>query len=97
MPVVNSASALGEAVGKLIEDEIENTLKPICEKDGYYFDRGGIRPEKRSGVKLFMINRSGNTYQLDGVIENSNGDPIVILESKGCKFQKLLKKFLDNV
>jgi len=88
MPVVNSASALGEAVGKLIEDEIESTLKPICEKDGYYFDRSGIRPDKRSGVKLLMINRSGNTYQLDAVIENSSGDPIVILESKYLRYKK---------
>ena len=49
---------------------------------------GGIRPGKRSGVKLFMINRSGNTYQLDGVIENSQGDPIVILESKYLRYKK---------
>ncbi|MCU0645368.1 MAG: hypothetical protein MUC94_14070 [bacterium] len=88
MAVVNSASALGEAIGKLIEDEIEKTLKPVCEKDGYVFDRGGARPEKRSGLKLSMLNKSGNAYQLDAVIENSDGSPIVILESKYLRYKK---------
>ena len=32
MPVVNSASALGEAIGKLIEDGIEHILKPVCDE-----------------------------------------------------------------
>ena len=88
MAVVNSASALGEAIGKIIEDEIEKTLKPVCEKDGYFFDRGGTRPEKRSGLKLSMLNKSGNSYQLDAVIENSDGSPIVILESKYLRYKK---------
>lgn len=88
MPVVNSASALGEAVGKLIEDGIENILKPVCEELNYIFDRGGYRPDKRTGVKLSMINRSGNSYQLDGVIETSAGQPVVIIESKYLRYKK---------
>lgn len=49
MPVKNTASALGEAVGKLIEDEIERTLRPICGTVGYVYDRGGSRPSARRG------------------------------------------------
>jgi hypothetical protein len=88
MAVVNSASAIGEAVGKLIEEEIENTLKPICKNLNYRFDRGGLRPERRKGVKLSMVNKSGNIYQLDGVIETSDGKPVVILESKYLRYKK---------
>lgn len=88
MTVVNSASALGEAVGKLIEDEIQNILKPLCSSRGYYFDRGGLRPEKRKGIQLSMINKSGNRYQLDAVIETSDGKPIIIIESKYLRYKK---------
>lgn len=88
MPVVNSASALGESIGKLIEDELENTLKPICDKVGYLYDRGGVRPGRRPGVKLQMVNKSGNVYQLDAVIENADGSPIIILESKYLRYKK---------
>jgi len=88
MVVVNSASALGEAIGKLIEDEIENTIKPICVPRGFYYDRGGTRPDKRTGLKLQMINKSGNLYQLDGVIENPDGTPIIIIESKYLRYKK---------
>src|SRR3990172_6666856 len=88
MTVVNSASALGEVVGKLIEDEIERIIRPICGANGYVYDKGGRRPEKRVGVKLTMINRSGNAYQLDGVIELPDGSPIVLLESKYLRYKK---------
>jgi hypothetical protein len=88
MLVKNPASALGEAVGKLIEDELEQTLALVCSQHGYIYDRGGERPAKRKGVKVSMINKSGNIYQLDAVIENSKGEPIVILESKYLRYKK---------
>lgn len=88
MAVVNSASALGEAIGKIIEDEIERTLNPLCIEKGYYFDRGGARPEKRKGVKLQMVNKSGNFYQLDGVVETPDDKPIIIIESKYLRYKK---------
>ncbi len=88
MTVKNPASALGEAIGKLIEDELERTLSPLCSERGFIYDRGGQRPSKRKGVKVTMVNKSGNVYQLDGVIENSVGEPIVILESKYLRYKK---------
>ncbi|MEW5995834.1 MAG: hypothetical protein AB1744_15770, partial [Candidatus Zixiibacteriota bacterium] len=75
MPVSNFASALGEAVGKLVEDHLEYLLRPICETRGFVFDRGGGKPLK-------MINSSGNTYQLDGVIRDRKKKPLILLESK---------------
>jgi hypothetical protein len=88
MKVSNWASALGETIGKLIEDEIERTLKPVCTAKGYYYDRGGPRPGIRSGKKLQMVNHSGNTYQLDAVIENPERWPVVLLESKYLRYKK---------
>lgn len=88
MPVRNTASALGEAIGKLIEDEIERILQPICQQHNYTYDRGGLRPDKRKGKTLFMVNASGNKYQLDGVIENPDGKPVVLLESKYLRYKK---------
>jgi len=88
MPVKNTASALGEAVGKLIEDEIERVLRPICETLGYVYDRGGPRPSTRRGKTLRMLNASGNEYRLDAIIENPEGKPIVLLESKYLRYKK---------
>jgi hypothetical protein len=88
MQVKNVGSALGEAIGKLIEEELERTLRPICESRGYIYDRGGQRPEKRKGIKLTMVNKSGNEYQLDAVIETANREPIILLESKYLRYKK---------
>lgn len=88
MAVKNVASALGEAIGKLIEDEIERTLRPLCVEKGYIYDRGGERPEKRKGKKLAMVNKSGNEYQLDAVIETPDKQPIILLESKYLRYKK---------
>lgn len=88
MTARNTASALGEAIGLLIENEIEKLIKPICDMAGYFYDHGGARPGIRQRVKLSMVNKSGNSYNLDGVIENSKGDPIVIIESKYLRYKK---------
>lgn len=88
MPVRNTASALGEAVGKLIEDEIERILRPICQQCGYTYDRGGPRPDRRRGKTLSMVNASGNEYRLDGIIEKPDGNPVVLVESKYLRYKK---------
>ncbi len=88
MSVSNPASALGEAVGKLIEYELEQTLAPICKDKGYLYDRGGPRKEVRKGVNLSMVNASGNSYTLDGVIWTNDWEPIVLLESKYLRYKK---------
>lgn len=88
MAVTNTASALGEAVGKLIEDEIERVLRPICEQRSYTYDRGGPRPGRRRVKTLLMVNASGNKYQLDAVVENPGGQPVILLESKYLRYKK---------
>lgn len=86
--IASPGSALGEAIGKLIEIEISNTVKEVAGKYGLYTDTGGSRPDKRSGIKLSMINSSGNEYQLDTVVENREGKPLITVESKYLRYKK---------
>lgn len=84
----NYASALGEAVGKLIEARMADLLAPTAESYGYYYDRGGGRPGVRRGKTLSLANASGIRYRIDGVIEDAVQQPIVLLESKYLRYQK---------
>lgn len=84
----NYASALGEAVGKLIEVRMGDLLTPIAESCGYYYDRGGARPGIRPGKTLCLANASGIRYRIDGVIEDAGHQPIVLFESKYLRYQK---------
>lgn len=84
----NYASALGEAVGKLIEARMADLLTPVAESYGYYYDRGGTRPGVRRGKTLALANASGIRYRIDGVIEDAERQPIVLLESKYLRYQK---------
>lgn len=86
--IASPGSALGEAIGKLIELEISQAVKQVAEKYGLYTDTGGLRPGKRRGVKLAMINSSGNEYQLDTVVEDREGKPLITVESKYLRYKK---------
>jgi len=86
--IASPGSALGEAIGKLIEIEISHAVKQVAKKYGLYTDTGGLRPDKRSGIKLTMINSSGNEYQLDTVVENKEGKPLITVESKYLRYKK---------
>ncbi len=86
--IASPRSALGEAIGKLIEIEISQAVKQVAEKYNLYTDIGGRRPDKRRGVKLSMINSSGNEYQLDTVVEDKQGKPLITVESKYLRYKK---------
>ena len=84
----NYAAALGEAVGKLIEARMGELLIPVAVSHSYYYDRGGDRPGIRKGKTLSLANAAGIEYRIDGVIEDRNGDPVILLESKYLRYQK---------
>jgi len=86
--VANPAAALGEAIGKLIQDEVGRIISPVCERFDCYYDSGGLRSGKRDGTRLELTNTSGNKYNLDGVVENAKGEPIVLVESKYLRYTK---------
>ncbi len=84
----NPASALGEAIGKSVELEIQDIIQKVVKPFGLYVDIGGGRIGKRSGQKLLLINDTGNQYQIDTVVEDSNGNPLILVESKYIRYKK---------
>ncbi len=74
--VANPGSTLGEAVGALIEREVNRLLRPIAEDNEFVFVSTGRQ------TKLLMEDKAGNEYRLDAVIANAKMQPLVLIESK---------------
>ena len=74
--VSNAASALGEAVGKLIEEAIVEGLREAVTARGH-----SIRPAR-------LTNGSGNTYQIDAVVFDGAGHPVIIIDPKYIRYTK---------
>ena len=74
--VSNAASALGEAVGKLIEGAILEGLREEIEARGY-----AIRPQR-------LTNGSGNTYQIDAVVFDEDNNPVILIDPKYIRYTK---------
>lgn len=74
--VSNVASALGEAVGKLIETAIVEGLRSEVESRQHT-----IRPAR-------LTNGSGNTYQIDAVIFDRDDNPVIIIAPKYIRYTK---------
>lgn len=86
--MANPASALGEAVGKIVEKEIQAIVRDVVAPFGLFVDTGGKRKGKRKGKKLLLINETGNSYQLDTVVEDKDGNPLILIESKYLRYKK---------
>ena len=74
--VSNAASALGEAVGKLIETAIVEGLRAEVESRQHT-----IHPAR-------LTNGSGNTYQIDAVIFDRDDNPVIIIDPKYIRYTK---------
>jgi len=67
--VANPGSTLGEAIGALIEKEVNRLLDPIARENKCAYIQVG-RPNPRTGqpTKLLQKDAAGNEYNLDSVI-----------------------------
>ena len=74
--VSNAASALGEAVDKLMEAAIVEGLRAEGESRGHT-----IRSAR-------LTNGSGNAYQIDAVIFDGAGNPVIIIDPKYIRYTK---------
>lgn len=87
--VANPGSALGEAIGALIERQVNRLLHPIVEENGCVYVSAG-RPNPRTGrpTKLLLKDEAGNEYNIDSVIANARMQPLVLIESKYIRYKK---------
>jgi hypothetical protein len=87
--VANPGSTLGEAVGALIESELNRLLRPIAEDNGCVFVSAG-KPDPRTAkaTKLLLKDNAGNKFQIDAVIANESMQPLVLIESKYIRYTK---------
>ena len=74
--VSNAASALGEAVGKLIEEAIVDGLRETVASRNHT-----IRAAR-------LTNGSGNTYQIDAVIFDQDENPVITIDPKYIRYTK---------
>jgi hypothetical protein len=89
MIVANPGSTLGEAIGALIEREVNRLLLPIAEESDCVFVTVG-KPNPRTGrpTKLLLKDAAGNEFNIDSVIANAQMQPLVLVESKYIRYTK---------
>lgn len=87
--VANPGSTLGEAIGALIEKEVNRLLDPIATENGCAYIHIG-RPNPRTGhpTKLLLKDAAGNEYNIDSAIVNARMQPLVLIESKYIRYKK---------
>jgi len=87
--VANPGSALGEAIGALLEEEIHRILKPLAEaSNSVYVTTGPNDPRTGKPTKLILEDGDGNEYNIDSVIINNRFQPLVLVESKYIRYTK---------
>lgn len=86
--ITNPGSAIGEAIGAMLEREIHRVLQPLA--DNYYctYVKTGPTNKKGKNTKLILKDKAGNGYNIDSVIINNRFQPIVLLESKYIRYKK---------
>ena len=74
--VANPAAALGQEIGKLIEVELVQSLRLAMEVFGHT-----IGPAK-------LKDATENIFQIDAVVRDSKGSPIILLDPKYIRYKK---------
>jgi hypothetical protein len=86
--VANLGSALGEAIGSLLEQEIHDLLRPIVQQYGAVYIASPQDISMKARRKLILTDQDGNYYEVDAVIVNQRFQPLVLLESKYIRYKK---------
>lgn len=87
--VTNGGSAIGEAIGALLEEQVHNTFKEIEKQNNIYFlTRYGKTKAGKESKKLLLPDEFGNEYNIDGLIINEAGYPLMLIESKYIRYKK---------
>ncbi len=86
--ITNPGSAIGEAIGAMLEREIHRVLRPLAEEYNCTYIKTGLVNKKGRDTKLILKDQSGNGYNIDSVIINNRFQSIVLLESKYIRYKK---------
>ena len=74
--VRHPGSALGEAIGKLIEADLDAVIQQVA------------APFNHSVSSMALRNHLGNKHQIDIVVSDSEGNPIILIEPKYLRYKK---------
>ena len=86
--ITNFGSAIGEAIGAMLETEIHRVLRPLAEQFNCTYVKTGPLNKKGKDTKLILKDINGNGYNIDSVIINNRFQPLVLLESKYIRYKK---------
>jgi hypothetical protein len=94
--------ALGQIIGKLIEDALHVPLKAIAEEFGYYLDRQGQRTVRGNFQKVVWQDLRGNGHELDYVFESGGtdeqiGTPRAFIELAWRRYKKHSKNKAQEI
>lgn len=84
----NYGSTLGEAIGKAVEREVITIVKAEAEANNHVTLSEYLKPGKKVPMRMRWVNETGNKYQIDCVVADLQGNPIVLLESKFLRYKK---------
>ncbi len=81
--VANPGSILVEAVGALVEKEVNRLMRPIAEEYGCVYATAG-KPDFRAGrtTKLLMKDAAGSQFQLAAVIASRRLQPLILIHAE---------------
>lgn len=87
--VTNGGSAIGEAIGNLLEEQVHAVFREIESNNHVHFltSYGKTKAGKQS-KKLLLPDDFGNEYNIDGLIISEDGYPLILLESKYIRYKK---------
>ncbi len=88
--IANPGSALGEAIGALMEKALVEEINDIADKHGCHYVTSGVRKTKagNQAKKLLMSDNFGNEYDIDGLLANQAMQPLILFESKYIRYKK---------
>jgi hypothetical protein len=87
--VQNPGSALGEAIGALMETALNKYLVDhVRQFDCHLISKGKVNPKTGKETKLLLYDNYGTAYNIDSVIANESMQPLILIEYKYIRYKK---------
>ena len=87
--VTNGGSAIGEAIGALLEEQVKIVFREIEANNHIHFlTSHGTTKNGKQSKKLLLPDDLGNEYNIDGLVISEDGYPLLLLESKYIRYKK---------